>query len=527
MNIYLYNNIYIYMSLNIEDYNTLELLEILNINPPINNKKIKDGLRNIISNKKLNEKQLNFFYNVGKKLINEIRKNNDEQYEKLVEIDDSDAGKLFKNELIIPRDNNLVKKRDALTASHNTILKEKIKSVNVVNKEVVQGENNPYRINTLKRQITFDSQFRRILDASACFCNNTDTENLCNIGSKQTNMYLDFSTDYTVNLNEPIYNVVDITLLNAEIPYTWDVFSKDYGTNEFIIKNNDIEKEIKIEDGNYSDIEIITQINNKIIEEIGENKIRLELLNYSKKVKIINEDDIDYELLWYNKKDNECGSNNTGFGSKVNYNLGWLLGFRNESITLSSNTSITAIGKLDTNGPSYFYISLDDFNNNKPNSDLISLIDDSIGNFQIPKYYNKMWHNISLKCPEKWDNIMGSKQEMGCSVKPQNMSRADHLTKKQQYAAEQIIEARRQGGVNRYNSPNTPDILAKIPLIVDKTLNKIFYIPNDTNILKRKYFGPTTLRKFRVKLITDKGLIVNLNNTDWSFSIMATTLYQY
>ena len=41
------------------------------------------------------------------------------------------------------------------------------------------------------------------------------------------------STNYTVNLNQPLLNVVDITVDNVEIPYSWHVFSEDYGTTRF------------------------------------------------------------------------------------------------------------------------------------------------------------------------------------------------------------------------------------------------------------------------------------------------------
>jgi hypothetical protein len=35
------------------------------------------------------------------------------------------------------------------------------------------------------------------------------------------------------------------------------------------------------------------------------------------------------------------------------------------------------------------------------------------------------------------------------------------------------------------------------------------------------------LVKFKVRLLNDKGFEVNLNGRDWSFSVIATQLYQY
>ena len=44
---------------------------------------------------------------------------------------------------------------------------------------------------------------------------------------------------------------------------------------------------------------------------------------------------------------------------------------------------------------------------------------------------------------------------------------------------------------------------------------------------KRVYFGPVKLRKFNVRLLNDKGFEVNLNDRDWSFSLIINQLYQF
>ena len=44
---------------------------------------------------------------------------------------------------------------------------------------------------------------------------------------------------------------------------------------------------------------------------------------------------------------------------------------------------------------------------------------------------------------------------------------------------------------------------------------------------KRDYFGPVTLRKLHVKLMDDKGQIINLNGQDWNFSLLVDQIYQY
>ena len=41
----------------------------------------------------------------------------------------------------------------------------------------------------------------------------------------------------------------------------------------------------------------------------------------------------------------------------------------------------------------------------------------------------------------------------------------------------------------------------------------------------RKYFGPVNVRRITVQLVNDHGDIVNLNGTNWSFSIICEYLY--
>jgi hypothetical protein len=43
----------------------------------------------------------------------------------------------------------------------------------------------------------------------------------------------------------------------------------------------------------------------------------------------------------------------------------------------------------------------------------------------------------------------------------------------------------------------------------------------------RTYFGPVNIDRMAVKLLDDKGNILNLNGCDWCFTLIATCLYQY
>jgi len=43
----------------------------------------------------------------------------------------------------------------------------------------------------------------------------------------------------------------------------------------------------------------------------------------------------------------------------------------------------------------------------------------------------------------------------------------------------------------------------------------------------RTYFGPVNIERLAVKLINDKGYVLNLNGLDWAITLICDCLYQY
>ena len=198
-------------------------------------------------------------------------------------------------------------------------------------------------------------------------------------------------------------------------------------------------------------------------------------------------------------------------------------------------------------------LTLDDFNNNKPNKDLISLVDNSSKNFKLPKYYNSQTMNslYGLGNYEKGyfgisgyecKDIAGPPAERGCAENELNVDLITNLTKKQQYTVEQLRLANTSNSsvtldndtilstvVNRYTSPNSSDLLYRIPINISRQQynQSLIFRNSQPEYTKRIYFGPVKLRKFKIRLLNDKGFEVNLNDQDWSFSIHVTQLYQF
>ena len=76
------------------------------------------------------------------------------------------------------------------------------------------------------------------------------------------------------------------------------------------------------------------------------------------------------------------------------------------------------------------------------------------------------------------------------------------------------------------NSMMNPNILARISL---KGSYFSLVMENDFNIVSepRRYFGPVDIDRMAVKLLDDKGNVLNLNGNDWCFTLVCESLYQY
>jgi hypothetical protein len=72
------------------------------------------------------------------------------------------------------------------------------------------------------------------------------------------------------------------------------------------------------------------------------------------------------------------------------------------------------------------------------------------------------------------------------------------------------------------SGPTSGSAFAIIPLTGITALRPEPYIKfgSDLSIFKRDYGSPRILDRFTVRLTDDKGNLVNLNDNDWSFSLI-------
>ena len=143
----------------------------------------------------------------------------------------------------------------------------------------------------------------------------------------------DTPSNFTINLNEKIENVISIALKYVELPHSWDVFSRNEGTSLFYVKRSSdtVPFLIEIPEGSYyynnqfdASLNLITALNDAC------QKANVSLnFSYrsSHKISIKNTGSTTTTILWHYEGSNEVYVR-TGTGTKANYNLGWLLGFR-------------------------------------------------------------------------------------------------------------------------------------------------------------------------------------------------------
>lgn len=202
--------------------------------------------------------------------------------------------------------------------------------------------------------------------------------------------------------------------------------------------------------------------------------------------------------------------------------LGWILGFRNQTfynlvdfvVDGTNIVQVTGDTTLCINIYNYFMIILDDFNQNRLNDGIVNIskIQTSLS---LPKYTNK----ALLAC----DPVTGKKVTTNLSGVSNN-----NLTQKQIYAAQTIIDSQNNIENSYMKGPFSNDVFAMIPIKVSgmQQNQTIVEYGGTMQNQERLYFGPVNIGKMSIQLMNDKGEVVDLNGSNWSFSFICEQLYQ-
>ena len=237
-------------------------------------------------------------------------------------------------------------------------------------------------------------------------------------------------------------------------------------------------------------------------------------------------DERDYNLVFYdNISFAQCF---TGASSVQNTTwdttVGWILGFRDfTSYDLSAFydstngfTTITGDTGVSTSLFNYFLLCLDDFNQSRLNDGLVTItdVDESI---PLPSYAKRSNFFCNPATGEKvYNNTAG-------------------LTEKQVYAANEIANSSTNNALSVGSSvstksygkgPYASDVFGLIPIKTSSLSSGQPYVEFGGSLQnqERSYFGPVNISRMSVKLVSDRGNSVDLNNANWSFSLICEQL---
>ena len=400
--------------------------------------------------------------------------------------------------------------------------------------DVVQDSLNPNLKNITNRFITLDSRNR--LDAYT-------------------------STDYTADLSEHVTNVLSLRLYAISIPYTWYTIDYHYGNTCLWITNLGSTFKISLDPGNYTPVTFCVALNaaflaagftnpsgtapNIVTYNSNNSKITFSFAGYTDPgghtITPITSDttfdssinpyiqfyDFNGELNCFNGQG--CNSSSSFDGS-----LGWLMGYRLPVVALFVGGNVAPVA-IDLFGPKYFTIVLDDFNQNHINNGLITNVVTSNA-ISMPSYYNTSQPYICSPIinPLSINALAGltSIAEVEAGLINANMevlpSAPRTLTNAQIYTINEIIKNKSKNTSNKGKATTNSDTFAILYIKYPLTAAGIAVdFSGQLQDNKRNYFGPVDIDRLRVRLVDDRGYVVNLNGSEWSCSIICETLYQY
>jgi len=417
---------------------------------------------------------------------------------------------------------------------------------------VKQDSLNPNLKNTISRFINLDSQFRQ-------YTNGTDST----------------STDYTLDLSDRLKDVLSLRLYSYQIPFSWYTIDLAYGNTCLWINDGSSNVAVSVDPGNYNASEFVTDLSNNftnagfynfppggpVLYNSNNGKITLNLIGTDFSGNTINDLHTNFKIttstkiIFYDftgilQCNNNCLSKSNHY---LNNTLGWIMGYRVPYMYVEINGNIAPC-ILDLNGPKYLLLVIDDYNQNHVNNGIVSITQYS-NTLKIPSYYsNDLPYTCSI--PSQQGNnlqqivdeaniqsifdtqnsttsnglLIGGKYEGNYAATQIVLPSAPRtLTQSQIYTINEINKNKNNSINYLMKSPTTPDILAILPIKTSGASTGSLLVEFSGSIQEsiRTYFGPVGIDRLCVKLLDDKGNVLNLNGNDWCVTLICDCLYQY
>jgi hypothetical protein len=437
---------------------------------------------------------------------------------------------------------------------HNQMKREQVATTDTYNLPVKQDSLNPNLKNTIIRFLNLDSQFRQ-------YTNGQDST----------------STDYTCDLSDTLKNTLKLSLYSYQIPFSWYVIDVTYGNTCFWISDpsSGIIVPIAVPSGNYTQIAFQTQLNSSfakmgftfptppagITAPVNYNSnsgiITLYLYGgtYNGSLGTFNITTSTNIVFFDFTGELQCNINcRSKSNHHFNNTLGWLMGYRVPYVAVEETGNVAA-SILDLNGTKYLILIIDDYNQNHVNNSLVSISQFS-NTLKIPSYYSPDLPYTCQSPAQQGNNLTEILDELTFQSLVDNQTtvisngllvagkyEGDNtdtqivlpsaprlLTKSQIYTINSINS--NNNNLTNYlaKAPTSSDILAVIPVKTSvgvPTGSLLVEFSGSLQDNSRVYFGPVNIDRMAVKLLDDKGNVLNLNGVDWCCTIKCECLYQY
>lgn len=567
---------------NVSDYSLSELMTIIDIDD-LNPEDIIENTNYFIKKYKTKNPQLAvFFREIQSQLLqyyqsqeeDEDDENNDTSEKIIVEgytnmtndaifpSGEKQVSDWYKNEVLEQNDTNQTnkitdrKQKIQLFGNEQVPMnREQIATTDTFNLPVKQDSLNPNLKNSITRFLNLDSQFRQ-------YTSGPESQ----------------STNYTCDLSDTIKNTLSLSLYSYQIPFSWYAIDIAYGNTCFWIYDptSEITVTISVPSGNYSQTQFQSTLNNSFVESgftfppapagitvpvnynsnSGVITLYLNCGEYADSLGNTFTISSTTQIIFFDftgvlQCNKSCYSKSNHY---FNNTLGWIMGYRLPYLLVDPNGN-QAGSILDLNGTKYLILVIDDYNQNHVNNSLVSISQFS-NTLKMPSYYSP---DIPYTCitPEQQGNnlselVAGSITQSLFDNQTPNVQNGLLIAGKyqQDYTSTQIVlpSAPRTltnaqlytiNSINNNNNnltnylakaPTSSDILAIVPVKTSTGVPTGSLLVDFSGSLKdssRTYFGPVNIDRMAVKLLDDKGNILNLNGNDWCVTLVATCLYQY
>tara|TARA_A100001015_G_C15044630_1_gene742641 strand:+ start:3376 stop:4635 length:1260 start_codon:yes stop_codon:yes gene_type:complete len=400
------------------------------------------------------------------------------------------------------------------------------------NTDIVGGELNGISRRVISKMVNINSLFRESESMGPC-----DEE--CHYEEYIETEWS--SSNFIIRLPTSYDKVVSMNLLAIEMPHSFYTFDSKMKNNVFtIVDVEGITKEdndepvpyiFEIISGNYSNDELLNQINYSIANSPLNNKVFIKLNTITSKIFFISNNNFKFDLD-FRLPNNESRD--------ISMNFGWILGYRksyyyydmvidndnfciypSEYKTHHYKNSNTSINEFSTEGMnSFIQRNTIPSQEQRKHPEINANYENSIITFH-PTSDPRVGHN-----DKRIDNLPPQ-----VPVFPQGfVAEANINTKGPRYFFLLINDFNKstndsyQSLVNDNTQIPCSNILARL-IIPTNRFSLGYYTSSDFIPKKRDYFGPVRIDKLHFRIVDEFGRTVNFNSSDISFLLEFEILY--